>query len=172
MISALRVAVALAGSLLTVAPVVAHEYEVGAMRIDHPWSRQTPPGARVGAGYVTITNTGTEPDRLIGGNAAISDGFEIHSSATENGVARMRRLAEGIAIAPGETMTLAPMGTHVMLTGLRAPIAAGQLFEGTFVFERAGSVAVSFRAEPLGGSPAVPAAGTAPAAQGHEGHGG
>ena len=46
----------------------AHSYQVGALRIDHPWSRPNPPGAPTAVGYVSLTNTGRAPDRLLGGN--------------------------------------------------------------------------------------------------------
>src|SRR4051794_39317047 len=34
----------------------ANDYRLGALRIDHPWTTATPPGAPVGAGYMKITN--------------------------------------------------------------------------------------------------------------------
>jgi len=42
----------------------ANDYKVGALEIDHPWSRAVPKGATVAAGYLTIKNNGTEPDLL------------------------------------------------------------------------------------------------------------
>ena len=45
----------------------AHEYKIGTLEIGHPWARATPKGASVAAGYLKVTNTGKEADRLIGG---------------------------------------------------------------------------------------------------------
>ncbi|MDN3571437.1 DUF1775 domain-containing protein, partial [Methylobacterium longum] len=62
----------------TSASASAQDYTAGALRIGHPWSRATPAGAKVAGGYLTITNTGTEPDRLT---AATLDGAsqgEVH----------------------------------------------------------------------------------------------
>ncbi|MBV9568717.1 MAG: copper chaperone PCu(A)C, partial [Hyphomicrobiales bacterium] len=42
----------------------AGDYEIGKLRITAPWMRATPKGANVASGYMTITNTGSEPDRL------------------------------------------------------------------------------------------------------------
>ena len=44
-----------------------HDVTIGSLKISAPWARATPKGASVGGGYMKITNTGTEPDRLVGG---------------------------------------------------------------------------------------------------------
>ena len=56
--------------------VFAQDYKIGDLIIDHPVVRATAPGAKVGAGYLTIENTGTTTDRLIGGTAEFSAGVE------------------------------------------------------------------------------------------------
>ena len=43
---------------LAVVPAVAHDYTVGSIQIAHPWTRATPKGASVAAGYMTIVNKG------------------------------------------------------------------------------------------------------------------
>ncbi|HEX6842842.1 MAG TPA: copper chaperone PCu(A)C, partial [Stellaceae bacterium] len=60
---------------LSAAPAFAADYSVGALKIHDPWARATPKGAPVGGGYLTITNTGTAPDRLVGGATDVSKGF-------------------------------------------------------------------------------------------------
>ena len=47
------------------APAGAHEFKLGALTIGHPYAFATPPTAPTAAGYLSITNAGTEPDRLI-----------------------------------------------------------------------------------------------------------
>ena len=48
-------------------PTLAHDFKLGALRIDHPYATPTPPGATTGAAYVRgIRNTGEQPDRLVG----------------------------------------------------------------------------------------------------------
>ena len=158
-VSMVGVGLALAAMTFSVS---AHEFTVGDLTIDHPWSRQTPPMAPVGVAYLTITNNGSEPDRLIGGTSTVSEGFEIHTSESQDGVARMRQLKQGVVIEPGTTIELKPLGTHVMLTGLKAPINADEAFGGTLVFERAGTVNITFAVQALGAR--------APAANDHQGH--
>ena len=88
------------------------------MVIDNAWSRATPPGATVGAGYFTVTNNGSAPDRLIGVTSAVADHAEVHEMTMKDGVMKMRPLAHGIEIKPGETVQLKPGGNHVMMFGL------------------------------------------------------
>jgi len=124
-------------------------YSAGGLQIGNPWARATPKGATVGAGYLTITNKGTQPDRLIGGSAAPATRFEVHTTVTENGVARMRPVT-GLEIKPGETVELAPGGMHVMFMGLKQPLQQGQTVKGTLVFEKAGTVAIEFTVQGIG----------------------
>jgi copper(I)-binding protein len=44
----------------------AQKYKAGSIEFDQPWSTATPQGASVGAGYLTIKNTGTQSDVLTG----------------------------------------------------------------------------------------------------------
>ena len=53
-------------ALLLGGGVQAHEFKAGSIDILHPWSRATPPGAKVAAGYLTLVNRGTQADRLLG----------------------------------------------------------------------------------------------------------
>jgi copper(I)-binding protein len=56
----------------------ARDYKAGSIDIADPWSRATPKGATVAAGYAKITNNGTTPDRLVGGSSDIAPTFEVH----------------------------------------------------------------------------------------------
>lgn len=119
-------------------------YRVGPLVVTGLWSRPTPGGARLTAGYLRIANTGNEPDRLIGGSALIAERFEIHASDVNDGVARMRALRDGIEIPAGETIELRPGGKHLMFAQLKNSVSQGERFEATLVFEKAGPLAVAF----------------------------
>jgi hypothetical protein len=125
-------------------PAMAHDYTVGALKINHPWARATPKGASIGGGYMTVTNTGTAPDRLVGGSTDISKGFEFHEMSMDNGIMKMRMLPKGLEIKPGQTVTFKPGGHHVMFTGLKHQLMQGQHFKATIQFEKAGKVDVEF----------------------------
>ena len=131
----------------------ANDYKVGALEIDHPWSRAVPKGATVAAGYLTIKNTGTEPDRLVSGSTPVAGKFEIHEMSMDKGVMRMRPVPAGIVIKPGETVELKPQSMHIMMMGLKQPIEKGKPFKGSLVFEKAGAVEVDFAVEGVGATP-------------------
>ncbi len=128
-------------------------FKAGSLVIEAPWSRATPGGARVAAGYVKITNTGKEADRLIDGTIEVAKKFEIHEMTMVDNVMKMRMLPKGLEIKPGETVELKPSGYHLMFVDLARPLKADDVVKGVLRFERAGEVAVEFRVAPLGGQP-------------------
>src|SRR4051812_30956077 len=123
------------------------DVQVGGLKISQPWSRATPKGAQVGAGYLTITNTGSEPDRLIGGSLTDAGRVEIHQDTIEGGVVKMHPVQGGLEIKPGETVTLKPGGYHAMFMDLKKPLRKGDAVEGTLIFEKAGTVRVTFKVQ-------------------------
>ena len=131
-------------------PAQAEDATVGSLKITAPWARATPKGASVGGGYMKITNTGTAPDRLVGGSTDISARFEVHEMKMENGVMKMRPVAGGIEIKPGQTVELNPSGYHVMLVGLKKQLMQGDRFKATLVFAKAGKVDVDFSVAGIG----------------------
>ena len=159
-------AVALLAAILALSTSAAHalDYKLGALEIKQPWARATPKGAPVAGGYVTITNTGTTPDRLTGGSLTAAGRLEIHEMATVDGVMKMRPLAAGLEIKPGETVELKPGSLHMMFMDLKAPLTAGQPVKGTLVFEKAGTIEIEYVVAPIGAS--SPSGGRG----GHKGH--
>jgi copper(I)-binding protein len=148
-----------AGALALIATAAAQEFKVGSLEIGQPWARATPKGATIGGGYLKITNKGAEPDRLVGGSSPVAGRFEIHEMTMVDGVMKMRPLANGLEIKPGQTLELKPGGLHVMLVGLKQPLEAGQTLKGTLVFEKAGTVEIEYKVEPIGASPKAEGAG-------------
>jgi len=138
---------AIAALALTWMPDLARaaDYDVGSIHIAQPWARATPKGASAAAGYLTITNKGTTPDRLTSCVASdVATQCQIHSMTMEGGVMKMRPVQGGLEIKPGETVTLKPSGLHVMLTDLKHPLEQGKTAAVTLQFEKAGTVAVEF----------------------------
>jgi uncharacterized protein YcnI len=125
-------------------------YKLGALMIEQPWLRATPVGAQVGGGYLKITNTGSTPDRLVGGSFPVADAVEIHEMTMADGVMKMRQLDLGLEIAPGKTVELKPGGYHLMLTGLREDLKQGQTVKSKLLFEKAGPIDVEFAIASMG----------------------
>jgi len=135
--------------ILAALPATAHEVTTGTLVIDHPHALETPPTAMSGAGYMTITNTGPEVERLLGVRADYPS-VGLHGSETDaQGTTRMIPI-EAVEIAPGQTVTFARGGMHVMFMGLNGdPFEEGEAIPATLIFEHAGEVAVDFTVEPL-----------------------
>lgn len=134
-------------SLAIAAPLLAHDYKVGSLHIDHPWARPTPGASKNGAAYLSIRNDGQKPDALIAASADVSERVELHEHINDNGVMRMREVSGGIAIAAGETVSLAPGGYHIMLIGLKQPLKEGEEFPLALSFREAGKVEVTVKVE-------------------------
>jgi len=132
--------------------------QVGDLKIEKPWSRATPGNSKIGAGYFTVTNTGSTPDTLVSAATANSDHVEIHEMAMKDGVMTMRPVAKGVTIAPGKSVNFAPGGYHLMLMGLKAPLKQGDKVPVTLQFEKAGKVGVTLDVQGIGAQHA-PAAG-------------
>jgi periplasmic copper chaperone A len=128
----------------------AQEYKVGNLVIERPWSRATPAGAKVAAGYMVITNKGNEADRLLSAVASEAGMVEIHEMAMKDGVMTMRPIAGGLPIEPGKTLTLAPGGYHIMFMDIKNPFKLGEKVTATLQFEKAGKVDVTFDVQPVG----------------------
>ncbi len=135
----------------------AASYKVGALQITQAWSRATPKGAEVAGAYFKITNTGTTPDRLIGGSSPVAGRFEIHQMTMENGVMKMRPVQGGLVIKPGESVDLKPGAYHVMMLDLKQPLNKGDHIKATLNFEKAGSVDIEYNVVGVGETPAAAA---------------
>lgn len=141
---------------------LAHDYQLGDLKIHHPWTRATAPKAAAAAGYVTITNHGTVADTLT---AATMDGAGhtmLHQTVRENGIAKMHHLGSGITIKPGQTVKLEPGSFHIMAMKLSQAYTEGQMVSGTLTFAKAGTVPVSFKVHAMGAQ--------APKAEAYEAH--
>ena len=131
--------------LLAASPVLA-----GDLVVLNGWTRALPPGASVGAGYLTIVNGTDAPDRLVAVRASFARGAMLHDTATENGVMRMTPLADGLSVGAAETVRLEPGGPHLMFTDVFAPPRTGERVSVTLVFERAGAIAAELQTVPPG----------------------
>jgi copper(I)-binding protein len=128
------------------------EYDVGSIHITQPWSRATPKGAKAGAGYMTITNKGTAPDKVSCVSDDASGECQIHSMTMEGNVMKMRPVEGGLETKSGETVTLAPSGFHIMFRDLKHPLEQGKMVKATLKFEKAGTVDVEYPILAVGAS--------------------
>lgn len=164
----LRLALSAMASFGFIAQACATEVvTAGSLRIETPWMRATPGGAKVAGGYVRITNTGPQPDRLIGAAIPIAGRGAIHSMTMAGSVMKMAPVPEGLPVGPGQTIELKPGGLHLMFEDLKSAPKVGEPITGTLTFERAGTVTVSFAVAPIGAMAPNATAPTAPTAHQH-----
>jgi hypothetical protein len=116
-----------------------------AVSVDGAWARATVTGQTGSAAYFTIRNAGGE-DKLLAVTSPAADA-SLHSTSMDNGVMRMRPLAS-IEIPANGSIELKPGGTHVMLMGLKRPLAAGTTLELDLKFERSGERKVTAEVRP------------------------
>jgi copper(I)-binding protein len=134
-------------ALGAIGTALAQDYKAGDLQIDRPWSRATAPQQPNGAAYLTVTNHGSNADRILEATSPVAATVELHTHDVDSeGVMRMRQL-EAIELPAGEATALRPGGLHVMLIGLEDRLVEGQQFPLTLVFENAGAVEVEVTVE-------------------------
>jgi periplasmic copper chaperone A len=147
---AIHHAVALSAAALWLAlGSVAWAQSSAPIEISHAWARATASNAKTGAAYLTIVNNGSGDDRLVAISGPVAAKAELHVSAMDNGVMKMRPLA-AVDVKPGATAELKPGGMHIMLVGLAAPLKEGQSFPLALTFEKAGTIPVTVTVEKAG----------------------
>jgi copper(I)-binding protein len=94
------------------------------------------------AGYLTIANTGSTADALTSVSSPGAASVEIHETAMDSSGMMGMHPVTRLDCPIGGTVSLAPGGYHLMITGLKAVLKAGDLFELDLVFEHAGTIVV------------------------------
>ncbi len=124
------------------AAAIANEYHAGPLTIEQAWARPTIGDAKSTAAYMKIENSGNAPDRLVAVKSDQAANLMLHESRMEGDVMRMVHLDNGVEIPAHGAAELKPLGLHVMVMGLKAPLKDGETLPLTLVFEKAGEVAV------------------------------
>ena len=128
----------------------ARDYSVGSLRIERPYARAMPPGARTAAVYVDIENRGRDDDVLKSASTPRAASVELHTMSTEAGVMRMREVKQVKLTAPGK-VSFGPGGLHIMLVDPNPQLREGDHLPLTLDFARAGSVTVDVVVESMTG---------------------
>ena len=111
-------------ALTLAAHAQAAPYRLGGLEVAQPWSRPAAAGTN-GAGFMTLSNKGKTADTLKAVETTAAARVEIHKTSMAGGVMSMKRVDGGLPIGPGETVSFAPGGYHLMLIGLTKASKAG-----------------------------------------------
>ncbi len=106
----------------------------GILTIQDAWIRPAPPNAPALAGYMKLTNTQKLPIKIVDVRSLLFGMSMIHQTKIEDGVASMVHM-DGLKIAPGESVELKPMGTHLMLMRPKQSFARGSQIPLSLVLE-------------------------------------
>ena len=121
------------------------------VQIANAWARETVAGQTSTAAYLTLTNEGTADDRLVSVSAPEPAKASIHVTENSGGVSHMRQMGSGLAVPAGSTIELKPGGTHVMITGLQAPLRRGETLNLRLRFEKSEDKPTDVRVAPATG---------------------
>ncbi len=125
-------------------PGHAENVKLGDIEIEKPMIKATPPKAPVSGGFLVVRNSGQDEDHLVGAKVDFAEKVEIHEMKMEDGVMKMRPLANGLAIPAGGEAVLKPGGYHIMFMKLKEQMKEGETRKVTLEFEKAGEVEVEF----------------------------
>jgi copper(I)-binding protein len=155
-----------AAAMLLAAPSLAYAAD-GKIVVSDAWARSSSGLTRASAVYLTLSNQGSEPDRLQSVRTPAAQRAELHTTVHQGDIMRMQRV-DSIEIPPGQTVHLSPGRYHVMLMTLAKPLTQGEKFPLTLRFARAGEMTVEVAVQ----APSAMAPGpTAPRAQPMPQHG-
>ncbi len=118
------------------------------VQVSNAWSRATPGGASTGAVYLTLASPGG--DTLTGISSPAAQAGSVHEMTMDGAVMRMRAVAGGLPLPPGQPVTLQPGGYHIMLEGLKAPLKQGQTILLHLTFAKSAPVDVTATVAAIG----------------------
>ena len=127
-------------ALLAILPTAAWA-QSGGITVEEAWTRPTAGFVKTAAVYFTIVNSGSTADRLIAAGSPAADRAEAHINIREGDIIRMRRVISVDVPANSKTV-FQPNGFHVMLTGLKTPLKAGDSVSLSLQFAGAGVISV------------------------------
>jgi len=125
---------ALIAAIVLAAASVA-QAQTQSVSVQNAWSRATPPGAKTGAVYFTLTSP--VDDKLVGASSPAANMAQVHEMKMDGNVMRMREVEGGLPLPAGKPVTLEPGGYHLMLMGLKAPLKQGQSVTVHLTFAKA-----------------------------------
>ena len=96
----------------------------GDVLVEGAWVRGTVAAQRATGAFMRLT--ASEAAALVGASSPAASVTEVHEMAMHNDVMRMRP-TEAIELPAGQAVELKPGGYHIMLMGLKAPLAEGDV---------------------------------------------
>ena len=140
--------------LLAAMPMLAmaHSYTLGPISIGHAWMRAVPEAGRAGAAYMPLLLAGKDDefDVLLAATTPLAERVEFHDTRRgANDVVEMKHL-DKIVLVANRPIAMRPNGVHLMLIGMKKPVAEGGRVPLTLEFKNAGKIDVELYVEAIG----------------------
>ena len=123
-----KIALFATGALLAAAAVHAQ------VTVDKPWVRTTVAQQTTTGAFMTITSL--QGGKLVSASSPIAASVEVHEMKMEGDLMKMRRV-DALPLPAGQPVEFKPNGYHLMMTGLKAPVKAGDVVPIRLVVEDA-----------------------------------
>ena len=101
---------------------------IKAISVSNAYVRGLPPGQKVTAAFLTLTNTAEQAFTLQSVSSPVAEKSELHETSQDGVQMQMRKL-DALPLAAGETLTFEPGGKHIMLMGLQQSLQEGDTVE-------------------------------------------
>lgn len=102
--------------------------------IRRPWARMQTAASGEAAGFLTLTNQGPEPDRLIAASTPLAAKTGIWGIKVVGPAMRMQPLENGLLLPVDMAIELKPRGYHLFFQDLATPLVRGQKVPVTLTF--------------------------------------
>ena len=108
--------------ILAIALLASTQAAASEVTVSEAWARATAPGQHNGAVYLHITSR--QDSRIVAVSTPAAEGATLHSTTNDKGVMKMREL-DTLLLPAGQQVQLGAGATHIMLSGLKKPLVAG-----------------------------------------------
>ncbi|HSC76607.1 MAG TPA: copper chaperone PCu(A)C [Pseudomonadales bacterium] len=115
------------------------------------WVRETPPGVRNAAAFLTLNNHSNTARQLIDVQCqtALAAHCEVHEHLHSTNGMRMQKVSAPLTIPAAGNLRFAPGGYHIMLLELGKPLLSGATVELIFIFDDQSSYKAQLPVKPV-----------------------
>lgn len=90
---------------------------------NNAWVRFSVPGMSSSGVFMDLDNQSGRDDILLSASTPVAMSAEVHETVETDGVMKMRSLSKGLPLPAGKVTHLQPGKMHIMLMGLKKPLA-------------------------------------------------
>jgi periplasmic copper chaperone A len=109
----------------------AHEFAIGDITVHHPYAYEVAAGEKSTQAFMTITNDGNDHDHLLRATSPIATSIDIVDGT---------KILEEQELTENQSLKFKTDGVHLVLNGIKKPIAVGAKQPITLYFESSGAV--------------------------------